>query len=90
MDYMIISGPDFPKAVEKCLIEFAQTENIKFRRAGKSEMQGAFIISAMKEDDTVYVKKIETEEKLLWNSNRQRNLRHHPGRRWIDLRTMNK
>lgn len=60
------------------------------RRAGKSDMQAVFQLTALKEEDTVYVRKIETIEKQTWNKNHQRKLKHYPGRRWIDTRTTNK
>ena len=61
------------------------------RRAGKTETIAQVIqLTAIRED----LYEIELREKQIikqtWNKNRQRNLRHHPGRRWIDLRTMNK
>ncbi len=89
MDYMIIAGPEYHRAMTVALIEFVQMNDIKFRRAGKTEAM-AIQLTAIREDQY----EIELREKQIvkqtWNRNRQRNLRHYPGRRWIDLKTMHK
>jgi len=71
---------------------FVEATESSPRRAGKSTMMAEIKLIAATQDKIQYeiFDEMKEQDKLGWNRNRQRNLRHYPGRRWIDLRTMNK
>jgi hypothetical protein len=104
MDIAIISGHKFQEATHAAIVEMAEyhgaiiiiedgkkkLDHSQFRGYGKPKAMSHMIIEAIRED----LYEIEFREKQVvkqsWNTNRQRKLRHYPGRRWIDTRTTNK
>lgn len=61
------------------------------RGYGKTEAIARMVITNAIREDMYEIELREKQAvKQTWNRNRQRNLRHYPGRRWIDTRTTNK